>query len=125
MKVRDHGPRLGPYRDHRGWRGIGRAARWVAELGAGGERQGYEQPRTLSLSASARRWSCHARSFSRSFATTSAGARTTKSWLVSLAASAASWRASRVTSPDRRLHSFCTSVAPPQATNTSPPALHT
>src|SRR5437867_928896 len=107
---------------HAGRGGVGRAARGVAELGAGCEGQGYEQPRTVSLSASARRCSYHARSLSRSFATTSAGARATKSWLVSLAASAASWPSSRVTSPDRRLHSCCTSIAPSRATNTSLPS---
>src|SRR5437870_5201312 len=78
---RHHGAGLGGDAHDPRRRRMGRAARLPPLPGArrspGRERRGYEQPSDLSLSASACRWSRHARSFSRSRATTSAGARAT------------------------------------------------
>src|SRR5205814_9746636 len=121
-KIRHHRPGLRNGAED-GSRGCaGRAAR-RRTLARTAERQGaQEQPSDLSLSASTCRWSRHARSFSRSLATTSAGARATNCWLVSLAASPASCRSIRGSPPDTRRHSLRTSTAPPSATNTSPPS---
>src|SRR5207247_2348060 len=75
LEAREHRPRLGDDAHHLGRRLVGRAARRWALVGARAQPGDYEQPSDLSLSASACRWSRHARSFSRSLATTSAGAR--------------------------------------------------
>src|SRR5204862_474476 len=75
---------------------VRRPPRRLADVGAreacGGGREAQEQPSALSFSASTPRWLRHACSLSRSRATTSAGARATKFWLVSLAAAAATPR---------------------------------
>src|SRR5213078_1599168 len=104
-------------------RTAGRVA--LARACAAAQQGGQEQPSDLSLSASACRWSRHARSFSRSLATTSAGARATKCWLVSFAASPVSCWSSRLRSIERRRHSCCTSISPSSATNTSLPSAST
>ncbi len=94
LPVGDHGARFGPDRHHLGRGGVRRAPRRLADVGArvacGGGREAQEQPSALSFSASTPRWLRHACSLSRSRATISVGARATKFWLVSLAASAAS-----------------------------------
>src|SRR5207249_4466706 len=87
LEAGEHCPGLGNEPHHLGRRLVGRPARRWALVGARAQPGDYEQPSDLSLSASACRWSRHARSFSRSLATTSAGARATKFWLVSFAAS--------------------------------------
>src|SRR5205823_3646550 len=102
-----------------GW-SAGRIA--LARARAPAQQGAQEQPSDLSLSASACRWSRHARSLSRSLATTSAGARAMKFLLVSLASSAASCCSSRVSAPERRRHSCRTSTASASATNTSLPS---
>src|SRR3989449_4795150 len=124
-KIGHHRPGLRNGAQDRRRRGAGRAAR-RRTLARTAERQGaQEQPSDLSLSASTCRWSRHARSFSRSLATTSAGARATNCWLVSLAVSPASCCSSRVSSPESRRHSCCTSIAPSSATYTSLPSPNT
>src|SRR5437764_13432736 len=125
LEAGEHCPGLGNEPHHLGRRLVGRPARRWALVGARAQPGDYEQPSDLSLSASACRWSRHARSFSRSLATTSAGARATKFWLVSFAASPVSCWSSRLRSLERRRHSCCTSISPSSATNTSLPSAST
>src|SRR2546426_676282 len=130
LQVGDDGPRLRRHSHDLRRRLIGRPAGGLARVGAAppasaGEQRGQEQPSDLSLSASACRWSRHPRSFSRSLATTSLGARAMKSWFASFASSPESCRSSRASSPASRLHSRCTSISPSSATKTSLPSTST